>query len=323
MTLVNRSRRVLTATAILAGLASLQFAWAADEHDEHHPHEEAHPTQQHPAPPNGAGAQNPGAPATGAQHPAAPAAAGAQHPAAPASAPAEQHAQPQSGRPNAGEHAAEHQGGRPVPQAHPEIHDQFHHFDAHDHEHWHGGHWFQANHFGRDGWWWIVGDDWYWYPAPIYPYPDPYVPGGMSQDAYAAPVSYYCPNPDGYYPYVPQCAAEWIPVATDNGFATLAQGTMLAGFTGHPSAAYLDGGDINAARQAEQSALTAPLGQGVPWSNPQTGHTGVVAPVRDVPGYGGGLCRDFRLAIQINGQTDEVIGSACRQPNGYWAPVAR
>jgi hypothetical protein len=57
---------------------------------------------------------------------------------------------------------------------------------------------------------------WYFYPAPVYPYPDPYLPPG----AVAPPVSgpalgspqqywYYCANPAGYYPYVPQCGTTW------------------------------------------------------------------------------------------------------------------
>ena len=28
----------------------------------------------------------------------------------------------------------------------------------------------------RFGWWRVVGGLWYWYPTPIYPYPDPYTP---------------------------------------------------------------------------------------------------------------------------------------------------
>ena len=41
-------------------------------------------------------------------------------------------------------------------------------------EYWHGGHWVHGFHHGRDGWWWVVGPTWYFYPAPVYPYPDPY-----------------------------------------------------------------------------------------------------------------------------------------------------
>ena len=33
-----------------------------------------------------------------------------------------------------------------------------------------------GRHGGRGGWWWVVGDAWYYYPQPVYPYPDPYTP---------------------------------------------------------------------------------------------------------------------------------------------------
>jgi hypothetical protein len=65
--------------------------------------------------------------------------------------------------------------------------------------HWRGGHWFHGPHGGRLGWWWIAGNGWYYYPAPVYPYP-----------AYAASGPYYyCDYPPGYYPNVAQCATPW------------------------------------------------------------------------------------------------------------------
>ena len=86
-----------------------------------------------------------------------------------------------------------------------------HNFHDRDFDQWRGGSWFHGPHGGRNGWWWIVGPDWYFYPAPVYPYPDPYIPPVV-----AAPVPqpswYYCANPPGYYPYVPQCAVPWRPV---------------------------------------------------------------------------------------------------------------
>jgi hypothetical protein len=89
-------------------------------------------------------------------------------------------------------------------------HGDIHHFHEHDYGLWRGGRWHHGMHDGRSGWWWIVGGTWYFYPAPIYPYPDPYLPPGA-----VAPLSgaqqywYYCTNPAGYYPYVPQCATTW------------------------------------------------------------------------------------------------------------------
>jgi hypothetical protein len=90
------------------------------------------------------------------------------------------------------------------------------HGGYHDHyfDHWHNGNWFHGFHEGRDGWWWIVDGGWFFYPAPVYPYPDPYTPptvvvetapaGTVVEHAY-----YYCANPPGYYPSVPQCYSPW------------------------------------------------------------------------------------------------------------------
>ena len=46
-------------------------------------------------------------------------------------------------------------------------------FDDHDRTLWRGGHWAHERHGGRFGWWWVAGDDWFFYPDPVYPYPDP------------------------------------------------------------------------------------------------------------------------------------------------------
>jgi hypothetical protein len=81
-----------------------------------------------------------------------------------------------------------------------------HHFNDHDYGVWRGGHWFHGPYGGRTGWWWIVGGVYYFYPAPIYPYPDPYVPPAVAP---SPTYWFYCGNPQGYYPYVPQCSVPW------------------------------------------------------------------------------------------------------------------
>ena len=92
----------------------------------------------------------------------------------------------------------------------PGWHGGFHERDI---ARWRGGAWFHGLHDGRMGWWWQVGPSWYFYPAPIYPYPDPYLPPVVAAPPPGAPQYwYYCQNPPGYYPYVPQCAGPWQPV---------------------------------------------------------------------------------------------------------------
>jgi len=87
-----------------------------------------------------------------------------------------------------------------------------HGFHEHDLDHWRGGHWYHGGHEGRRGWWWIVGGVWYFYPTPVYPYPDPYQPPVVviPHEGSAPPQYwYYCANPAGYYPYVARCLAQW------------------------------------------------------------------------------------------------------------------
>jgi hypothetical protein len=93
-------------------------------------------------------------------------------------------------------------------------------FHEHDYHVWRGGYWAHDYHGGRYGWWWIASGLWYYYPAPIYPYPDPYVPpvvvappvAAAPAPAPAAPPPqywYYCDSAGGYYPYVPACPSGW------------------------------------------------------------------------------------------------------------------
>jgi hypothetical protein len=106
--------------------------------------------------------------------------------------------------------------------------DHWHHGDMrrfHDYDEraWHGGHWFHGDYGGRSCWWWIVGGSWYFYPAPVYPYPDPYVPPvvvpaqPMPPSAPSPTYWYYCPNPPGYYPYTAACPTNWMLVPASPG----------------------------------------------------------------------------------------------------------
>jgi hypothetical protein len=86
-----------------------------------------------------------------------------------------------------------------------------HRFRHHDFDVWRHGHWHHGWHDGRFGWWWVAGGVWYLYPAPVYPYPDPYVPPPVVVLPPPPPPGfwYYCKNPPGYYPYVPVCYGPW------------------------------------------------------------------------------------------------------------------
>jgi len=78
---------------------------------------------------------------------------------------------------------------------------------------WRGGYWRHSWYGGRFGWWWVVSGVWYFYPQPVYPYPDPYVPPGYVAAVPSGPAPpatwYYCPTSKAYYPYVSTCTADW------------------------------------------------------------------------------------------------------------------
>lgn len=111
---------------------------------------------------------------------------------------------------------AQHRGG-------PDFHGRdFGHFSPAERAHWGGGQWVNDWHDGRFAWWWVLDDYWYFYPAPIYPYPTYIPPAVVVQQAPPMPAEmppaqywYYCDNPQGYYPYVASCNVPWrgVPVA--------------------------------------------------------------------------------------------------------------
>jgi hypothetical protein len=90
-------------------------------------------------------------------------------------------------------------------------------FGHYDYNAWRHGYWYHGSRGGRYAWWWYGGGIWYPYAAPVYPYPNPYIPPTVVVQAAPQPQPlppqaqswYYCPNPQGYYPYVPQCNVPW------------------------------------------------------------------------------------------------------------------
>jgi hypothetical protein len=112
--------------------------------------------------------------------------------------------------------------GDALADRHPWRGGDIHGFHHRDLGRWQGGAWRHGHHDGRLGWWWVVGGLWYFYPRPVYPYPDPYVPPVVVAPAPAQnqpatvvePVQYwyYCEATRSYYPYVATCEGGWKPV---------------------------------------------------------------------------------------------------------------
>ena len=84
-----------------------------------------------------------------------------------------------------------------------------------DREMWRGGAWRHAWHNGRFGWWWYVNGGWFFYNAPVYPYPEYisdtiyYDDSDYGYDGYGPDLWYWCAYPQGYYPDVQMCMVPW------------------------------------------------------------------------------------------------------------------
>jgi surface antigen len=103
--------------------------------------------------------------------------------------------------------------------------------------------------------------------------------------------------------------------------ATIA-GALLGGLAGNSIGGSLDKADAAYLGNTTNQALeTAPAGQAMPWSNPQSGNYGTVIPQAPYKVAGGGYCREFQQKIVVGGKTQSGYGKACRQPDGSWQIV--
>lgn len=111
---------------------------------------------------------------------------------------------------------------RPPRHATPHWRGDIARFHEHDWIIWRSGTWVHAPHGGRIGWWWVAGGQWYLYPAPVYPYPNPWEPPPPAVLPPLPPPTlywYYCEAAQAYYPYVPSCAGGWRQVPATPGDA--------------------------------------------------------------------------------------------------------
>ncbi len=84
-------------------------------------------------------------------------------------------------------------------------------FTSQEKEAWTHGSWRHTWHHHHFGWWWFADGFWFFYPEPLYPYPD-YVGPEYYYEEGADYYWYWCDDPPGYYPYVQQCNDDWQPV---------------------------------------------------------------------------------------------------------------
>lgn len=101
--------------------------------------------------------------------------------------------------------------------------------------------------------------------------------------------------------------------------AATAAGVVLGGLLGNSVGQSLDRADQVYAQRAQQTAVQAPIGQTISWSNPETGNRGTVTPTREgVQTHTGAYCREYQTEVIVGGDPQVGYGTACRMPDGDW-----
>ncbi len=99
-------------------------------------------------------------------------------------------------------------------------------------------------------------------------------------------------------------------------------GAVLGALMGGEVGRSLDKADrLYAARNAQETLESAPIGTTNTWVNPDTGHSGTHTPTQTWQTDDGRYCREFQQTVTIGGQTEEAHGRACREEDGTWKIV--
>lgn len=98
-------------------------------------------------------------------------------------------------------------------------------------------------------------------------------------------------------------------------------GALLGTYLGSEIGKSLDRADKQYMSNAVQGAQSAPLGEPISWSNPDSGNSGDVTPTKDGYTDSGKYCREFLQKIYIDGKEESAYGVACQQPDGNWKIV--
>jgi surface antigen len=108
---------------------------------------------------------------------------------------------------------------------------------------------------------------------------------------------------------------------TGERVAAAVAGAAIGGLIGNRIGAALDEEDRRRAYAAQIEALEEDDDDPVEWRNPRSGRYGRIEPGRVY--YSRGVrCRPFTHTIYINGRPEVARGTACRNRDGTWTPLA-
>ena len=62
-------------------------------------------------------------------------------------------------------------------------------------------------------------------------------------------------------------------------------------------------------------------GQPAYWQNQRNGTQYTVVPTQNVTVNGNRYCREYRTTAIVSGKSQEIYGTACRQPDGAWKVI--
>lgn len=96
--------------------------------------------------------------------------------------------------------------------------------------------------------------------------------------------------------------------------AATAAGTMIGYVLGGKLMSYMDNRDrYNTSQALEYSGNN----QTIAWTNPETQTNYSVTPVNSFQ-TNGNYCREFITRAMIDGRSEQIQGTACRQSDGHW-----
>jgi surface antigen len=105
--------------------------------------------------------------------------------------------------------------------------------------------------------------------------------------------------------------------------AATAVGVLAGAWLGNEVGKSLDRADKIAMHNTTQRALeTQQSGTTSSWSNPDTGHSGTVTPQPYYTNSQNQYCRPYTQTVVIDGRTETLHGTACRNSRGEWVPAS-
>lgn len=95
-------------------------------------------------------------------------------------------------------------------------------------------------------------------------------------------------------------------------------GVLLGAFAGSQIGKSLDQADLMYHQQAVEQSYSAPMNKEINWSNPDSGHSGSVTPVKEGHTAEGNVCRQYKQTIIVDGHSETALGTACKNNDGTW-----